>query len=240
MTSRVLVLLALFSCGPRDPEEPAWPTQPEKRIVLGSTTSMSADWAQTCSKTKWSWEYGDYKDDIGSLEHRKVSYACNEQTFELAVKCNIKCELVASPDDGTFHGSASVDVRALELGVMTVDLDLTNTKTAKHRYRRAMVEVALPDTFTLQCFTPAKRWGPCREGISAEQPQLRVFVMSGGAIARSSLLRVNGQPAPKGTDFTTGVPLTAFVPAVAPGKIDIVVSLGAKQMPFTLDAVSAP
>jgi hypothetical protein len=58
----------------------------------------------------------------------------------------MKCDLVAAADDMAFRGTASVDVRALELGVMTIDLQLTHTKTAKHRWRRAMV----PDAFSIQ------------------------------------------------------------------------------------------
>ncbi len=243
--SRVLMAALLSGClgaPPREPTPPpAGPPKPEKRIVLGGTTQMSAEWSETCSKTSWDWEGGKSEHDapgLPSLERNKVSYTCNQQAFEVEVKCSGKCELVASPDDATYTGSASVDVRALELGVMTIDLELIHAKTHEHRSRQQVVEVVLPETFTIQCFTPAKRWGPCRDGISVEEPLLRVFAMGDGAIHKSSLLRVNGQPAPKGTSFTIGVPLTAFVPSVAPGPIPIVVSLGTKEMTFTLNAVT--
>lgn len=242
---RAAALLLLAACGgPQEREQPPFPTQPEKRIVIGGTVPMSAEWASTCTKTDWHWEGGESEHDapgLPSLEHTKVSYTCNEQPFEVEVKCSMKCELVAAADDMAFRGSASVDVRALELGVMTIDLQLTHTKTAKHRWRRAMVEVVLPDAFSIQCFTPAKRWGPCREGIDVQQPLFRVFPMADGMVQRSSLLRVNGQPAPKGGNFTIGVPLTAFVPTVEAGGIySIVVSVGTKEQTFRLDAVSAP
>lgn len=242
LSSRVVMLPVLSAClgaPPREPTPPEAPVKPEKQVVLGSTTTMSAGWSETCSKTHWSWEGGKSEHDapgIPSLERNKVYYTCNEQRFAVDVKCSAKCELVATPDDATYTGSASVDVRALELGVMTIDLELIHAQTSDHRTKRQVIEVIPPETFTIQCFTPAKRWGPCRDGISVEEPMLRVFAQAGGAIHKSSLLRVNGQPAPKGTSFTTGVPLTAFVPSVVPGKVSIVVSLGPKEMTFTLDA----
>jgi hypothetical protein len=242
--SMLVVLAGCLGPPPREPTPPpAPPPKAEKKIMLGGVVTMSAGWADTCSRAEWEWTGGKSEHDspdIPTLGRTKTYYRCNEQQFDVQVKCSIKCELTA-PDDATYNGSAAIDVRALEVGLLVVELELINAKTLEHRTTTSAVDVVAPDSFRLLCFTPRKAWDSCDGGISAEQPMFRVFAYSETTIHKSSLLRVNGRPAPKGTNFTTGVPLAAFLAdasatAVAPGSYTIDVSIGAKQSTFTLDA----
>ncbi|MDQ3370539.1 MAG: hypothetical protein M3680_34400 [Myxococcota bacterium] len=238
-------LLVLGGCLGPPPREPTVPTvpppppTPSMRVLVGADTDVTVSWNEGCdTKSSLTWESGEDAHKglgIGTIGRKQTTVGCRPQRFYVEAKCDLLCEQVDS-DDLIYTGSASVRMRVLASGLATVTLELIHADTHDHKTKIQTIEVLPPDSFRMQCMNPSNAWGPCERGLSAEQPLIRVWAILGIMIKQSTLLRVNGAAAPKGTSFTVGASLATILgqDPLAPGTYDLTVSVGAAQQQFSV------
>lgn len=214
------------------------PSAPSQRVLLGASVDVTTSWIDTCKDSHVTIAPGKAEHDapgVGTIERETTYTPCNPQPFHVTAACSLACEPIDI--DGPYTGGASVSVRTLALGVVTISVDMIHDATHEHRSQELTVEVVRPDAFFAQCMTPDRTWGACTKGLLAEDPRIRIWAKLDGKLIASSLLRVNGAAAAPGSKLADGVSLATLLGTpVSPGPIELVLSLGDKTETLSLEA----
>lgn len=168
------------------------------------------------------------------LERKYEVVGCRGQDVEVKAFCNPRAMCETADDEERGTGGASIRVRLVQPGTVKVTLEVNNLESGAHRTNVRRFEVVPPESFRLQCMTPALAWGSCDAGVAAGQPLIRVFPILDGKPTRSHMLRVNGKAGTTSTSFTTGQSLEPLLGTGAPGTYDLDISVGAMHQQATI------
>lgn len=238
---RAVPAILACACVGTPPKEPY--VEPDtslvERALLGTSVDMETTAITGCRVVSHIVGLEDTSSHDAPGIGLKRSYevvGCRGQDVEAKAFCNPRtmCGIADGEERGT--GGASIRVRLVQPGSVKVTLEINNLESGAHRTKVRRFEVVPPESFRLQCMTPALAWGPCESGVSAVQPLIRVFPILDGKPTRSHMLRVNGQPGTSSTSFTTGQSLEPILGAspVAPGTYDLDIAIGETHQHATI------
>lgn len=228
-----LVAITMCACVGPPPKEPY--VEPDtsvvERALLGSSIDMETTAITGCRVVTHIVGLKDTSSHdapgIG-LERESEVVGCRGQDVSAKAFCIPRAMCETADDEVRSTGGASIRVRLVKPGSVKVTLEVNNLESGAHRTNVRRFDVVPPDSFRLQCMTPALAWGPCEAGVAAVQPLIRVFPILDGKPARSHLLRVNGRAGSSSTSFTTGQslePLLGTSP-VEPGTYELDIAVG--------------